>query len=858
DYFEGNTNSLINNADLRYFTDGGFSDTDSYPYLNQENGGNCQQAFMIAMTDGWYNSNTASNVGDYDAAGDGPYDGGEYADGFSGTLADISMDFYERDLKPDTILTDNVPTNDYDQNNQQHVVTYALAFGTPGTIDPESPDWVNCPSALGVGQQCGTWPFPVDSTSTTIDDLYHSTVNGRGLFLNAGNPQELVEALMKIKQNIEERLGSSAAVSTNSVQRQIGSKLYRGEYMTGKWSGDLKAFNIDVDTGAVDTDTIEWSANAKLNEITDFTQRKIYSFDGATGIPFEFSSLTAAQKTRLANGLSLAFGTTAAYAFGTVDDGDVEDLVNYLRGDVSNDRQNGGPFRTRASLLGDIVHSEAEYYNRVLYVGANDGMLHAFHSETGVELGAYVPNMLYGELPKLAYPQYQHQYFVNNTPSVTNTGTKILLVSPMGKGYKGLFVLDVSAPMGEAEASKVGLWEYPGAGATDPDLGYTYSYASIVKTGLAGTPWVVVTGNGYDSTNGHAVLYVFNALTGAVLKKFDTGVGGCNGLSSPAIIDPDGNGVIDYAYAGDLKGNMWKFDFTDTNGNGTNEVADWEIAFSDGTNPKPLITVTGPTGSVQPITNMPGVMFVSKCNPPGSKGYLVLFGTGKYLGNPDLIDTSTQSVYGVYDWAPDWVIKTGGGTDTDKYLGTFGPARTLPNATTAAGKTVTLVQQTISATTASVGGETYRFISDNPVNYYNVSVGAVPENGNAMGWYANLPDSGERMIRRPVIRNNIFIFVANKPEGNVCSAGGTSVFYQVDACSGGWPDDPQFDTNGDGKFDENDLINGKPPIGQEHGSMLLDITILDDKVYTPDADAGEIPDEDLTERPGARFWQIIE
>ncbi len=846
-YFEGTNNALINAADLKYFTDGGYSDVDSYPYLNQANGGNCQQAFMIAMTDGWYNSNTASNVGNYDGDNSSQWDGGEYGDTYSGTLADISMHFYERDLKPDTILTNNVPTNEWDQNNAQHVVTYALSFGTHGTIDPNSSTWVHCPSATGVGQSCGTWPFPVDSTSTTIDDLYHATVNGRGMFLNAGNPQELVDALMKIKANIEARLGSSAAVSTNSVQRQIGSKLYRGEYMTGKWSGDINAYNIDVNTGAVDTTTSVWSAAKELAKVTDYTTRKIYSFNGSAGIKFDSASMTPDQMTRLKDGLTYAFGTTASYAFGTVDDTDAQNVVKYIAGDRSKEQTNGGPFRTRVSVLGDIVHSEAEYYNRVLYVGSNDGMVHAFHSETGVELGAYVPNMLYYDLPKLAYPQYQHQYFIDNTPSVTNTGTQTLLVCPMGKGHKGLFMLDVSAPMGEADYSKVGLWEYPGAGNTDPDLGYTYSYASIVKTEAAG--WVVVTGNGYDSDNGHAILYVFNALTGAVLAKLDTGVGGCNGLSSPAIIDPDGNGVIDYAYAGDLKGNMWKFDLTGA------AVSDWKIAFKDGATPKPLITVTGPSGNIQAITNMPAVMFVSKCNPPGSKGYLIVFGTGKYLGVPDLADVSKQSVYGVYDWGPDWVIKTAlADGDADKFLGTFDATRSLANASLKAGKTLNLVQQTVSTTTATAGGDTYRFISNNPVVYYNVEANT----GSALGWYVDLPDSGERMFHRPVIRNNVFLFIANIPEKSVCSAGGRSVFYELDACTGGWPVLPQFDTNGDGKIDANDLINGQTPIGKEYNTMLLDVTILDDKAYTPDADAGEIGFEDLTQRHGTQFWQIIE
>lgn len=847
-FFEFTTSSLVSNEDKAYFIDEGVSNIDCFPYLDPDHGGHCQQAFMIAMTDGWYNSNTASNVGDHDSDGDTDWDGGGYADGYQGTLADISMDMYERDLKDDLVLIDEVPTNEWDKNKAQHVVTYALAFGTKGTIDPMSDDWVNCPSADGTGQSCGTWPFPVDQSETTIDDLYHSTVNGRGMFLNAGNPQELVAALMAIKQNIEERLGSSAAVTTTSVQRQIGSKLYRGQYMTGKWTGDLEAFEIEVKTGAVLPDVI-WSAKDKLDADVDangYQSRKIYSSSGGlgSGMWFDFNNLTPDQITRLNQGLAYGFGTGVLPA--------TQDLVNYLRGDESKDNFNGGSFRHRTSLLGDIVHSEAEYRDNILYVAANDGMLHAFSSEDGTEVGAYIPNMLYSELGKLAHPAYQHQYFIDGSPFSQDLGGQKLLVCPMKKGYKGLFMLDITAPLGQQEPAATALWEYPGAGVTDAFLGYTYSDAGIFKTKAAG--WVVITGNGYESDNGTAVLYVLNAFTGGVVERFDTEVGGCNGLSSPAIIDPNGDGMIDYVYAGDLLGNMWKFDLSgDT-------LDDWDFGYKDGDTPMPLISVTDPSGNPQPITNMGAVVYAEGCN-PDSYGYIILFGTGKYLGLTDLADTSQQSVYAVYDWAPDWEKKTGNPDgDLDKYLGTFDAGRALANADAKTGKTLSLVQQSVTTSTA-YGGETYRFISDYDVEYYNVEA----DQGSALGWYMDLPDSKERMVRRPLVRNGVFMFVSNIPQRSVCSAGGSSVLYQVDACTGGWPNDPQFDTNGDGVFNEDDLIGGQPPGGQEHDGIIQDPTLLQNNLYlNPGGGGGETGDEKVKTVPipdlpiGAWFWHVIE
>jgi type IV pilus assembly protein PilY1 len=440
----------------------------------------------------------------------------------------------------------------------------------------------------------------------------------------------------------------------------------------------------------------------------------------------------------------------------------------------------------------------------------------------------------------------------------------------------------------------VGVWEYPGAGVIDPNLGYTYSYASILKTEAAG--WVVITGNGYDSTNGLAILYVFDALTGAVLAQLDTEVGDCNGLSSPVVTDLDNNGYIDFVYAGDLKGNMWKFDLRGAS------VGDWKIAFYDGTTPKPLVSISDSAGNPQPITNIPDVMFVANCNPPGSKGVLVVFGTGKYLGITDLDDGSQQSIYAVYDWGPDWEIKDGPGSDSDKFLGTLtlDSPRKLSNSANGTGKDLVLVEQTIT-TTSAYNGVTYRYISNNPVEYYNVQAAA----GEALGWHINLPDYGERAVRRPIIRNNVVLMITNIPEKAVCSAGGRSVFYELDACSGGWPETAQFDVDGDGDFDDDDMIGDpfiptdaqllasaydadgdgdvdwddvlviydsnndgtvsdeerqilQPPIGREYDSMLLDITILGDVAYTPDADAGDIDKQNLVKRRGFPFWQIIE
>jgi type IV pilus assembly protein PilY1 len=221
-------------------------------------------------------------------------------------------------------------------------------------------------------------------------------------------------------------------------------------------------------------------------------------------------------------------------------------------------------------------------------------------------------------------------------------------------------------------------WEYPNSiqptasPGTDDDLGYGFGRAFIVKSRLG---YVVIMGNGYQSGNGKAVLYVLDALTGALLGKIDTGVGSpaeCNGLSVPVLIDPDFDGIADYAYAGDLLGNMWKFDLRG------NSIANWRVSYNteaDGTSgsPMPLFQAKNKDGHRQPITTKPDVI----AHPDSSLGgYMVVFGTGRYLGNADFGDNSVQTVYGIWDWAAAW--EKVGGTSPDKYFGAFGPVTGVP------------------------------------------------------------------------------------------------------------------------------------------------------------------------------------
>jgi type IV pilus assembly protein PilY1 len=242
----------------------------------------------------------------------------------------------------------------------------------------------------------------------------------------------------------------------------------------------------------------------------------------------------------------------------------------------------------------------------------------------------------------------------------------------LGKGGKGFFALDLTAAHTyqgdiEANADKIVLWEYtPSAfssnAAIRDNLGYSFSRPQIVKSNDTSASWLLVFGNGYESVNMRAALFAVGLdQDGAIRwsKVIDTGVGNsgsgtnCNGLSTPALIFPQGDGRNDFAYAGDLLGNMWKFDLNDS------DKDNWSIYFENTIGVKqPLFQAQSAAGYRQPITMQP--VIISAC-PLDTKGYMILFGTGRILDpSLDFLDQSVQTVYGIWDWSAAWGALTSG------------------------------------------------------------------------------------------------------------------------------------------------------------------------------------------------------
>jgi len=470
------------------------------------------------------------------------------------------------------------------------------------------------------------WGGFIDKNANDKPDLQSEwDLDGDGVpdtYLFVQNPLKLKESLKKTLDSIASRSSSASNISANSTSISSSSRLYQAVFNTQRWSGDLIAYPATNNgVGA----TPAWEASTAMPA---WSSRKIFMRNSAesTVLLGAWSSLSTADKALLVS----------------------SDVYEYLRGRRDKELQRGGNLRDREHALGDIVHSSPFYEkdSDTIYVGANDGMLHAFKGSDGSELFAFIPRASVSRMANIASLGYTHEYLVDGdvlvTPKVAHTNNKNYLLALLGRGGKGLFALNVTNP--SAFATTDFLWEYTPAASTaaanDADLGLMLGRGIFTKlnNGKAG----LVVGNGYNSTDGKAVLYIFilNADGSlASVRKIDTGAGGDNGLAAPALVDSNNDGTADYAYAGDLKGNVWKFDLSNANS------SLWGVALSG----NPLFVAKDPDGAVQPIT---APMFTAVNDRGGDPNFgrrFVFFGSGSYFKSGDPNNTQEQSWYGIID-----------------------------------------------------------------------------------------------------------------------------------------------------------------------------------------------------------------
>jgi type IV pilus assembly protein PilY1 len=744
----------------------------------------CQKNFTIVVTDGLptydasYPDDDPADTADSDRSlpnwdgvdNDGPNTGGN-AEGDSLYLDDIAKFAWDIDFM--TSGTDKAGGSYEDEKyKKQNMYTYTVGFTVANQM------------------------------------LEDAAVYGNGLYLTANNASQLREELGKAISDIQGKLGASSAAAASGGYITAGTKVYQGRLNSENWFGQLLAFGVDADPasetyGEILTSdgkpVVLWDVGTLLSSLGT---RKIITNTNEDGVAFRWASFVDADNKP----------TSEAETY--IDSN--AQLVDYLRGnDVAG-------FRERTSLLGDIVNSAPQYvgapnfrhkdgletkpYSKfkddnaartpMIYVGANDGMLHAFDAETGEEKLAYIPGEVLGTVKQLANENYQenHKFYVDGTPTVSDAfiggDWRTVLVGGLNKGGQSVYALDVTDPTAFSEGNAASIFKWEFTDEDDADLGYTYSRPAIVK--LNNGTWAAVFGNGYNntifdgeltsSTTGDAVLYILNLDTGALIEKISTGTGvdddptgksRPNGLATVAPVDLQDDGKVDYIYAGDLFGNMWKFDLS--NSDTTKWKLDYRIfgACED---------ITCSAENQHPITTRPSVI-----RHPRGLGQIVLFGTGKYLESEDagVNDGGIQSFYGIWDKNPN--------------KGTRIKRLELQ-------EQEILVEETFTYTNSDKEKftEPLRVTSNYEVDW-----------DSKKGWYIDLVSphadadgEGERQVTNSIVRNGRLIFTTMIPSvsSDPCVPDGESWIMEMDAATGSRLAYSPFDLNRDYSFTGADFV----------------------------------------------------
>jgi type IV pilus assembly protein PilY1 len=676
----------------------------------------------------------------------------------SAYIAGLAYDSHTRDIRPDLLGKQTVSTHWVDVLEAQ-------------VQKPEAQNQYWLAAKYGGFRVPDDYGDPYARTAPLTESWWHSTTDVLSTgdlrpdnYYVASQADLMVESLTRaFARIVAETSGSGASFGANSGKLQTGSTIYQARYYSGSWRGELTAYPLDVDTGNILPPS--WVAG---DNVPAWASRKIYSNSGGTFQAFIWANLSAADRTTL--------GSSA--------------VVDYLRGDRSNETPAGG-LRVRQGVLGDFVDSPPFYVGApdpatygttgftgassyaafvaaqaavkgVVYLGGNDGMLHGFDSATGVETFAYVPNAaLNANLKAYTVPKYAHQYSVDGevtSASVYISGAwKQILVGTMGRGGRGIFALDVTDP-----ANVKLLWDKTGANI--PELGNNLGQPIIAQ--VADGDWRVILGNGPNSSAGTTPVSPAGAAQLLMVKLSDgsatpVNLGGSvdNGLSAPLVwnANPSTDPFFDTAYAGDLKGNVWKV-------TGLSTASPVKLK---------LFTATDAGGKAQPITAAP----LGAIRPTSTEMWL-FFGTGRYLGNGDLGNTDVQTWYGIKD------------------------ANALITSRSSLVKRDILAETTgdLTAVPPTFGGRA-------------ISAGTASELTSKSGWYLDLVSPGvggqrgERMVVPNVFQGLALRGTTIIPNaGDPCNTAGQGFDMAIDPFTGGRLSGGFYDINGDGQVSDADMI----------------------------------------------------
>ncbi len=630
----------------------------------------CQQNYTFLATDGYWNTNIEPNtnfnkdmngtVGDVDGSAVVPY---KDKSAKSDSLADIARYYYVNDLRPDT--DNDVPKASGDETDSakmwQHMKTFTMGLGVDGNLSYCTSYASGCSADYNTILADGNkdWGNPItNTTSDRIDDLWHAAVNGHGQYFSASDPGEVSEAIAATLAAAEQQTGSAAAAATSNLEPVAGDNfVFTASYTTNVWDGNLEAKTMDLSTGEISATSL-WQARDQLDGQGPAGTRILYTYN-VTGTP-KYKLLTWASLTAAEQAYFDPTQMTACNPIGNCPGATNQNLFDFVTGKI--DATTNASYRDREHVLGDIVNSQPVYvkapaYNYsdsgydsykaisrqgMVYVGANDGFLHAFNADSGAEVWAYTPMAALPNMWKLADPAYTHNYFVDGTLTdgdIYSGSWKTIIVGGMNSGGKYYYAWDVTDPGAPSL-----LWEF-----TDADMGYTYGNPVITK--LSDNSWVVLLTSGHNNASGRGYLYVLDAVTGAIRMKIGTGSGSPtapSGLSkiSNWLDDPDVNSTTRYVYGGDLNGDMWRFDLD-------------------------LGTATSLINVGEPITSRPELAEIKYQR-------VVFFGTGLFLQGDDRTDSASRAIYAVKDdGATTYSSARGNSAFVEQTFSSSGDTRTL-------------------------------------------------------------------------------------------------------------------------------------------------------------------------------------
>jgi type IV pilus assembly protein PilY1 len=650
---------------------------------------------------------------------------------------------------------------------------------------------------------------------------------------------------------------TSSSSATNNQQQtgkvQTNAQAYFSYYDPHDWTGRMTAFKLlDDGSGNISiASTAAWDSQCVLTGITaaqpcittgataakaaqppdsrimltwNGTDTDSTTNLGTAGIPFKWASLPAATEQ-----------TTLDPTYAT--NPNPTDRLSYLRGVRTSEINTAGKglYRTRDGVLGDIVDSSPMWvgppsspyglnwrdryvstdatpengYNsfksteqgrlNVIYVGANDGFLHAFRTGSedstgnlitpddptkpndGQEILAYMPGSVLGTIHStntdLDYsnPLYKHNFYVDATPG---TGDLFFggqwhtwLVGGLGAGGAAIYALDVTDPMAaatqfsEGNVANVVMGEWSAAtitcvndAACGAKLGNTYGTPQIRR--FHNGMWGAVFGNGFGSSTGDAGIFVMTvdpSLGNKMVNFYYFSVGGTPGGNGIAYVTPadlDGDHITDYVYAGDLQGNIWRFDLTDCS-----PVATVACSTGWGVSEKLFTAQAG-----QPITTP--VVVASAMVTGKARALLVSFGTGQRFQITPTSSISyqagTQSLYGVWDWN----FSTWNSKSASQYASLTATAKSpsVPQM-----QTVTGLAAPYTLSIANLQQQTFSVVAGG-VDTQNAAVtwaSCSPTcNTGSFGWYANLPSSGEQIVSSPTLYQQALVVNSTVPAGS--------------------------------------------------------------------------------------------